>query len=102
VLILRKYDTIFDEDYLSFDTTIDGESRHGSFTDGSQLSLDDGTPEFWAKFIAWFLARLPAGSRVRRAGIRRRTRVSLPTTESHARAGRGVFPEPRGVRAGVT
>lgn len=63
VFILRKHINRFDRDYLSFDATVESESRHGNFFDRHQLTLEDGSPEVWADSISWFLSRLPAGSR---------------------------------------
>ncbi len=49
-------------DYVDFEVTIDGEPRHGTYFDHRHLILRDGTPEFWADTIAWFLGLLPPGT----------------------------------------
>jgi hypothetical protein len=57
-----KRTAVGDADYVPFESEIDGETRHGLYADGTQLILEDGTPEFWSATIVWFLGLLPAGS----------------------------------------
>ena len=51
-------------DYVPFEGEIAGEVRHGLYAAGTQLILEDGSPEFWSDTIVWFLDLLPPGSRV--------------------------------------
>src|SRR5262249_13706641 len=52
------------EDYIDFQTTIDGQLRTGTFFDRATLILRDGPPELWADTIVWFLAQLPTDATV--------------------------------------
>lgn len=59
----RRRTLVNPTDYLSFEVDLDGSVRRGAFFDRRNLVLHDGTPEFWAEFIVWFLSCLPSGSR---------------------------------------
>lgn len=54
-----KHAPVRDQDYLEFQTTIDGLPRHGSYFDRTHLILRDGPPALWADTVAWFLSLLP-------------------------------------------
>lgn len=54
----RRTSAITSEEYLAFEIDIEGESRHGAYFDHRSLHLQDGTPEFWADTIVWFLSLL--------------------------------------------
>ncbi|MFG2825317.1 hypothetical protein ACGFX4_38550 [Kitasatospora sp. NPDC048365] len=58
----HKFAPVSRMEYLDFELTLDDMTRHGSYFDRSHLILRDGSPEFWAATIVWFLGLLPAGA----------------------------------------
>lgn len=55
-----KHAPVRDQDYLEFQTTLEGLPRHGSYFDRTHLILRDGPPSLWADTVVWFLSLLPA------------------------------------------
>jgi hypothetical protein len=60
--ITRQTSAVNGATYLSFDVTVNGTPRWGTYADRTGLSLSEGSPADWADTIAWFLTLLPAGS----------------------------------------
>ena len=60
--ITRQVSAVNGSSYLSFDVTVNGAPRWGTYSDRTGLSLSEGSPADWADTIAWFLTLLPAGS----------------------------------------
>lgn len=58
----HKFAPVSRTEYLDFEMVLDDMSRHGSYFDRSHLILRDGSPQFWADTIVWFLGLLPAGT----------------------------------------
>jgi hypothetical protein len=54
-----KHAPVRDQDYLDFETTLEGLPRHGAYFDRTHLILRDGPPALWADTVAWFLSLLP-------------------------------------------
>jgi hypothetical protein len=54
-----KHAPVRDQDYLDFQTTLEGLPRHGTYFDRTHLILRDAPASLWAETIAWFLSLLP-------------------------------------------
>jgi hypothetical protein len=59
-----RHSSATEVDYLAFEADLAGERRHGAYFEHMYLLLEDGTPEFWAETISWFLALLPDDAEV--------------------------------------
>jgi hypothetical protein len=58
----QKFAPVSSKNYVDFEVTLGDMARHGSYFDNSNLILRDGSPEFWADTIVWFLSLLPTGT----------------------------------------